>query len=166
MAALEVKTLKDLLTYSPSTGIFECIKKVSGSKYEIGDTVGTVNSDGYLQVSIGGKSYKLHRLAFLYIHGVMPEYVDHMNHDRENNMWSNLRATTSAGNSKNMSMSKGNTSGTTGVSQRSNGKWRAYITVDYKKLYLGTFINKENAVKARQDAEVLHNYHENHGKVA
>jgi hypothetical protein len=48
-----------------------------------------------------------------------------------------------------------NTSGVTGVNWlKKNKKWRAYITVDNKQINLGSFENKEDAIKARKDAEI------------
>lgn len=49
---------------------------------------------------------------------------------------------------------KNNTSGVTGVFyDNSNKKWRATITVNYKKIRLGYFTEFEKAVEARKNAE-------------
>lgn len=50
-------------------------------------------------------------------------------------------------------LSKRNTSGYKGVSQTKKGRWVAYITLKRKRYTLGTFIKKEDAVKAREEAE-------------
>ena len=48
-----------------------------------------------------------------------------------------------------------NTSGVTGVNWlKKNQKWRAYITVGDKQIHLGSFENKEDAIKARKEAEI------------
>lgn len=48
-----------------------------------------------------------------------------------------------------------NTSGVTGVNWlKKNKKWRAYITVGNKQVHLGSFENKEDAIKARKEAEI------------
>lgn len=55
---------------------------------------------------------------------------------------------------KNRKLSKANTSGKTGVSySESKGTWTAYITVNYKNIYLGDFTKFEDAVSARLFAE-------------
>ena len=51
-------------------------------------------------------------------------------------------------------MSKNNTSGVTGVHwHKVKKKWEATIT-EGKKKYLGIFTNKEDAIKARKEAEI------------
>ncbi len=53
--------------------------------------------------------------------------------------------------------SSANSSGHTGVYQdRKSGKWRAQITFRRKNYYLGSFENLEDAIKARQRGEEIH----------
>lgn len=48
-----------------------------------------------------------------------------------------------------------NKSGKTGVAWNKNsGKWEAYISVDKKKVYLGSHTDFDDAVKAREEAEL------------
>lgn len=50
--------------------------------------------------------------------------------------------------------SKNNTSGVSGVTwNKQMEKWTAEITINKKRKYLGTFSRKEDAIKARKDAE-------------
>ena len=48
---------------------------------------------------------------------------------------------------------KDNTSGCTGVTAVRNGRWRAELTFRGKRYFLGTYINKQNAINARKEAE-------------
>lgn len=48
---------------------------------------------------------------------------------------------------------KNNTSGFVGVKKTKQGKWLAYITLNKKYHYLGTYFEKESAIKARINAE-------------
>lgn len=66
----------------------------------------------------------------------------------------NCRFADKSTQSLNRRSNKNNSSGHHGVSARSNGKWRARITKDYKIINLGTFENLEDAIEARQLAEV------------
>lgn len=50
-------------------------------------------------------------------------------------------------------LSKANTSGVKGVSKKKNGKWLAQITFKRKAYNLGTYEKKEDAIKARKEAE-------------
>lgn len=55
----------------------------------------------------------------------------------------------------NRSMRSDNTSGVTGVYWcKSRNKWNAEIRINSKKINLGYFINKEDAIKARKRAEI------------
>lgn len=72
----------------------------------------------------------------------------------------NCRRTDYYTQSYNTRMFKNNTSGRTGVSQMKDGRWQAYITNKCVREALGVFINFEDAVRAREEAEVRF-----HGKV-
>lgn len=79
-------------------------------------------------------------------------YVDHINHDKLDNRRVNLRFVTATDNSRNISLRSNNRSGKTGVCM-AYGKYRAYITVNKKKIGLGYYEKYENAVNARMEAE-------------
>ena len=44
-------------------------------------------------------------------------------------------------------------------------KWEVNITINGKFKYLGSFIDKEDAIKVRKEAEIKYDFHPNHGKV-
>ena len=124
---------------------------------------GNINSHGYLLVGLrdeGETSRKsIHRLvsnAFL----ENPENkknVDHIDHDRKNNNISNLRWATNIENSQNKSIQSNNKSGVVGVSfHKNNKKWAAHIRLNGVLIHLGSFSNKEDAITARANAEILH----------
>ena len=57
-------------------------------------------------------------------------------------------------NARNRSLGKNNTSGITGVSyHKKSKKWTAYITVNRKRIWLGEYSNKEDAIRNRLIAE-------------
>jgi len=115
-----------------------------------------INSHGYIIVDIYGPK-RVHRLvssAFLN-NPENKKYVDHKNRDRANNNILNLRFATDTENSQNKSMYKNNTSGIIGVCWKKDcKKWRVEIRVNKKYLHLGLFVNFDNAVKIRKEAEV------------
>lgn len=80
--------------------------------------------------------------------------IDHQNRNTFDNRKNNLRDATYQQNSQNKSLQHNNTSGVAGVYQRKNdGMWVARININKKQTNIGTFANKEEAVKARLKAE-------------
>lgn len=121
-------------------------------------------STGYMQVIFFGKKMYLHRIAYALHHGVWPEQVDHINGNKLDNRAENLRCVCQVENSRNQGLRKGNTSGYIGVTyNKANKNWLAQITVRGKNHYIGSFISKESARKARKEAEKNFGFHENHG---
>ena len=156
--------LKRVLSYDENSGLFTRIAKVKRSKAKIGDIAGTKHSLGYIIITIGKKKYKAHRLAFVYMNGEVGDFIDHINHVRDDNRWSNLREVTRAENSRNRLIHSSNKSGVSGVSWHStNKRWCSKISIDNKSVHLGSFVEFHEAVNARKNAEVLYGYHENHG---
>lgn len=123
------------------------------------------NSDGYLEVGIDGFLYKAHRIVWLWWNGILPVEVDHDNGVRSDNRIANLCDTTRAGNMKNKGMRKDNRSGVTGVGWHAKDRrWVAHITTGGKLRRLGGFVNKDEAIAARLEAEKALGFHENHGR--
>ena len=117
---------------------------------KIKDYCWCVDAYGYV-VANTKKTIRFHRLIM-----DCPEdrVVDHINRVKHDNRKSNLRICTQAENSKNLSISKNNTSGITGVSwYKKNSKWIAQIRINRKLVHLGYFENLEDAAKARKEAE-------------
>lgn len=136
-------------SYDPETGIFRRI--------ETGRRVGYYNEKGYVGVGVGGKNYKAHRLAWLYMTGEPPPlYIDHINGVRDDNRWCNLRSATMSQNCFNSRkrQNKNYKSKYKGVS-RYYRKWMASIRVNGKTLRLGTFDSELDAHAAYRDAAIL-----------
>jgi len=144
--------LKERVTYSHKTGLFKW-KKSKYSRAVEGEVAGRPTTAGHVQLSIEGKRYAAHRLVYLYVYGKMPNktlVVDHINGNKQDNRLSNLRVVSHAQNLQNSKRSKANSSGYKGVTFEKNiGKWRAYITKNYKTTKLGFFDTKEEAYQAR-----------------
>jgi len=157
--------LKELFHYNPKTGIFS--RKVSNSnRVHVGDISGSLGSKGYLRIRIDYKEYLAHRLAWFYVNGHWPEHeIDHINHNRSDNRINNLREVTHRENCKNMPIPRNNNSGYVGVRWHKLGKkWEAHITIENKQIYLGLFINMEDAIASRKQAEIKYDFHTNHGR--
>jgi hypothetical protein len=124
-----------------------------------------MNDNGYRRISIHGKRYYAHRLAFLYMNGSLPESdTDHINHCRDDNRWDNLRRVTREENLKNQTIRTDNTSGVVGVRWfKRDGNWQARINHKGKEIHLGYFTEKGVAIQARLAAEIKYGFHPNHG---
>lgn len=158
------KELKKILYYNSLTGDFTRLKKTAPC-VKIGDIAGSVALDGCRQISVKGKLYKAHRLAFLYMEGQFPkDGVDHKDHNRDNNAWLNLRHATQSINLKNQSKRKDSLAEVVGVNWiKRRKKWRSRITTNGEEIHLGMFKDKKEAIRVRKEAEKKYGFHENHG---
>ncbi|MDQ6590070.1 MULTISPECIES: HNH endonuclease [Enterobacter cloacae complex] len=166
MCELTKDKLKSLLHYDPEKGIFT--RKKGGGGVGAGSVAGGINGQGYINIKIGGKTFKAHRLAFLYVYGYMPEMVDHKNLNRADNRLSNLRAANRAQNGQNSNMRSDNASGVKGVSwDKRINKWVARCTCNGHENWIGSFENKECAIEAvRLFRGKTHGEFANHGEAA
>jgi hypothetical protein len=154
---LTAERLRELLDYNPITGIFTW--KVSrGGKAQAGAVAGSFNDSGYQVICVDRRRYGAHRLALLYVYGVLPTsvQVDHKNRKRGENRLGNLRPATVAQNVANRDVQRNNISGIKGVRLHRDGKWEARIMVDRKAIYLGLFKTPEEASAAYQVAARQH----------
>ena len=152
--------LKELLSYDPATGVF--VWRVARRGVKAGDEAGRNSGIGYRQITINGRYYLTHRLAWLYVHGVWPaEEVDHINGKRDDNRIENLRAVNRKQNGENQALQNKNQSGHRGVYwHKACGKWQASVRHHGKSYYLGLFdILEEAAAAAKQARDKLFTHH-------
>ncbi len=157
--------LKELFHYDPLSGVFTRKVWVSGGSM-VGDIAGS-HCNGYLVMRIDKRNYRIHRLAWLYVYGSLPEHaIDHINGIKDDNRIANLRDVTHSRNCKNRKRMATNKSGVNGVFwKKQYSKWCAKIQINGNHIYLGYFAELDDAKKARQAADVKYGYHENHGRV-
>lgn len=155
-------SLLSIFNYNPKTG--NITHKETTLSGRAGELAIYKQSRGYLCVAIGRKSYLAHRVIFMMQEGRWPHHTDHINHDKADNRWSNLRDVTQADNNRNMPKQANAASGFVGVSlHKPTNRYRAYITADGKSKHLGLFDTVEEAVAARKMASLDYGYHANHG---
>jgi hypothetical protein len=153
--ALTHSYVLSILDYNSETGIFTWKKRMS-SKAMPGDKAGCMTPTGYIALSIDKHIYYAHRLAWFYYYTVWPtQQIDHIDQNKQNNAIANLRNVDQFTNCHNRNITQSNTSGYKGVSyNQSRNRWTASIKINHRTIYLGSFIEKKYAIKARQEAEL------------
>lgn len=160
-----VEWLRGNLRYDPETGELWWTKPRRGRNRD--KPAGFLDDrTGYYRVGVGPNTLiKRSRAAFALMEGRWPECIDHINGDRADDRWVNLREVTQQENSRNQRRASRNTSGVLGVYwSKKRKKWRSRIGLDGKLLCLGYYETIEEAADARKAAEVQYGFHENHGR--
>lgn len=157
--------LRGILAYDPVTGDFTWRERFDvpawwNSRYA-GQSASNTDTYGYRVLRINGKTYKAHRIAWVYVTGrAIPEgaEIDHKNGVRSDNRFDNLRLASDEQNAANAKMRRDNKSGMKGVSwHRRVGKWAAQINVNGRRKHLGYFDTVESAhVVYQKHAVALH----------
>ncbi len=109
---------------------------------------GSPNKRGYIRIGIAKKYYMAHRLVWLYHRGWLPEALDHKNGNPADNRMSNLRPATQMENRWNSRRKLPTTTNTKGVYKRPSGHYEAHICANHKRVHLGTFERKKDAIAA------------------
>jgi len=140
--------LHELLFYKEENGDFTWKKKRRGVR--TGLILGTCNGFGYLRITVLGRSYYAHRLAWFYVNGEWPITIDHIDGNRGNNSIENLRSCTQIDNNQNThGPSSRSKTQILGVSWHKKAKkWQAHICIYKERKYLGLFDNVFEAQKA------------------
>lgn len=171
---LTQQELKKLICYDPETGIFTW--RCRGIEYfdhcknpeltykqwnaqNAGKEAGCIVC-GYCDIILLKKKYLAHRLAWFYMEVYWPEHqIDHIDRNRSNNKWDNLRHVSQSCNLKNVFLGKGNTTGVRGVTYRKDRNiYQVYISTNTKHKYVGCYKTLKEAAMARWKVEVEHSY--------
>lgn len=163
---LTSEDLRQLLVYDPATGDFTWLPrlgnergtKIFNSRFA-GKIAGRKKLTVYKEIAIDSKLYYSHRLAWLYMTGAWPSIqIDHINGNKTDNRFANLRPADESQNLCNVGVRSNNKLGIKGVSwSKANKGYCAFIAINRKQNYLGTFDTPELAHAAYcEAAERLH----------
>jgi len=150
---LTAERVREIIDYNPETGIF--IRRINSAKGKTraGDVAGHIESNGYLALWVLGTKYLAHRIAWLYMTGAWPvDQIDHINRDRSDNRFENLREVNNAENQQNRSIRRDCASGFMGV-RKNKSRWMAEIRADKVRFHLGTYDTPEEASAAYLEAK-------------
>lgn len=147
---VDIDYVRKVLSYDKDTGVLIWKERVS-IRVMVGKAAGTTNSQGYIKITIKGRAYGAHRVAWLLHYGEWPsKVIDHINGNRADNRITNLRDISHADNLINTTKPAKNRCGYRGVTWQgfSNNAWRACIGSNGKKKFLGYFKTPEDAYAA------------------
>lgn len=147
---LTAKRLREVLWYSPEIGIF-LWRAPTSNRVKVGKMAGRLSKkDGYIRISLEGKSYLAHRLAFLYMTGDWPSgEVDHRYWRPDDNRWKHIRDVThSLNQAHKKTANRTSKSGVLCIHWDSvNQKWRLQTRIE-KKVVGGRFSRLSDAKAA------------------
>lgn len=141
----DIEALRQAINYCPETGELTWAVDRPGTRGK-GSKAGCVAKPlGYVQVRALGKLHYGHRLAFAFMTGRWPQLVDHINGNRADNRWANLRESDRRHNQENRRRAnKNSTTGLLGV-RPNKQRFSAAITVNRAAICLGTYDTPEQA---------------------
>jgi len=140
------------------------IRKIArGKKWKKNTQAGRLHPNGYRYVNINKINYLEHRIIFMMFHKYMPNEIDHIDGNPNNNKIENLREVTHTQNSFNRKIRKDNESGIKCVSwNKEKQKWVVRITVDGERKFLGAFDDLAIAKIIADTARL--NYHKEYAR--
>ncbi len=151
---IPIEEMKAELDYDPETGLFRW--KIAKHKVRIWAIAGGMDPKGYILINFYASKHRAHRVAFAFMTGLQPvDQIDHINGVKSDNRWVNLREATNSQNQMNTDAPSHNTSGVRGVSfDIQSGRYIAFVRKDKKWAHHSRHDRFEDAVEARQAAEV------------
>jgi hypothetical protein len=153
---ISISALQERFGYDPETGVVFFKNDVrSGRENRMliaraGDRAGYVAPIGYRYVSFQKVRLLEHHVVWALMTGDWPrKQLDHINRQKADNRWENLRECNGVENAANTAKSSRNTSGFKGVSYFKPAKlWAAQIMYNGQKSHLGYYRTPEAAYEA------------------
>ena len=156
-----------ILNYDETTG--KLFWKIKINRNKVGGSVESFDKvNGYYRFRLGSKFYRCNRVIWYIMTGERldkNQIVEHIDHDRTNYRFDNLRVVSYTGNNRNSKLNKNNKSGVMGVYFVRRILKPPYWEVHIGKEFLGKYDSFFEACCAKKSAENKLGYHENHGKI-
>ena len=152
MSALQCELMR-LFHYDPLTGVFRWRVSTTNS-ISVGQIAGGITEGRYRKIRFQGRLRYAHHLAWLYMTRQFPRlHIDHIDGDGLNNRFVNLRDVCRSVNLQNTRHARSdNTTSFLGVQKNHKG-FAARITINGKRVSLGTFTTPQLAHAAYLSAK-------------
>jgi hypothetical protein len=143
--------IRDYIKYNPTEGSFTWIKWNGSPRCIIGKPAGYRNNLGYRIIKFNRQVYKGSHVAFFCMTGKWPQqFMDHINRDKTDDRWENLREATKSQNGANRA--PWGISGIKGVKVSYKNTYEANLRHNGKDIYLGSYKTVEEASAAYERA--------------
>ena len=157
---LTQETVREMFDYREDGNLVRRYATMGNGNYAgrvIGTTPNGTRANRYSQTKIHGKCWCVHKLIYLYHHGVVPEQLDHINKDSADNRIENLRVASGSENACNRKLFANSTSGSKGVSwHKAQSRWFVYVDIRKKRKNIGYFDDLELADLVATEARNLY----------
>lgn len=160
---LTAEQARQFLDYNPVTGNLTwkagAALTSSSKRFTVGEIADSIHhATGYKVVSLLGVTHKSHRIIWLIMLDAWPTgSVDHINRNKADNTWCNLRDVTKSVNQLNGNVRRNCNSGVNGVSlEKRSSTWFAYYMQDYSRHTLYRGRDFFEAVCARKSFDATH----------
>jgi hypothetical protein len=166
--------LRELFRYEPKTGklfwrkrprmMFDTVDAYKGWNARFAEQEAfTYVNKGYRRGTLFRQSVYAHQVIWKMMAGIDVAEIDHIDGNRLNNAWNNLRLAPPGTNQRNSAKRVDNVSGQMGVVKRGE-RWIAQVGHQGTTKHIGIYNTKEEAVAARKAAEIMLGFHPNHGR--
>ncbi len=142
-----------MFSYDPATGNLIWLPRVNNAGgFNVrfaGKPAGTLSATGYINVRIGRREHKAHRIIWEMLVGPIQDEIDHIDRNRANNRLENLRPATRSENNMNRPVFKRHKVGSKGITYDAKKKlYRARVQVGGKRIGLGRYKSLADAEAA------------------
>ena len=152
--------VRDMFDYREDGNLIRRYATMGNGNYE-GRVIGTrptgTRANRYSTTKVNGQHWCVHKLIYLYHHGIVPKQLDHINMNSSDNRIENLRIASSSQNMCNRKLFTSNTSGHKGVSwHKAQSRWFVYVDTDKTRKNIGYFDDLELAELVAIEARNLY----------
>ena len=129
---------------------------------KVGDRAGCKERKAYWKVGIDGREYREHRLIFLFFHGYLPKFIDHISDELtdekiKSNCILNLRPVSKRANCQKSTKHRGSSKHRGVIWFKRDSNWQAAARFNGKNHHLGYYDDEDEAGKA-YDKFVIEHY--------